>query len=267
MVPTLTDILALLDSMAPSRWAESWDNPGLQVGASSRSIPAIFLSLDPTLQALTRAVHSGARLLLTHHPLIFKPLRQVDRESYPGDVICEALAREVSIVSAHTNLDVAPGGINDMLADLLELRHVEVLEGMAGSDGAGLGRIGDLPSAEPLPAVVSRIKRLIGVDHLRVAGRDAAEIRRVAVVGGSGGSMVRCAAGRGADLLLTGDVGHHHALEAESVGIALVDGGHFHTERAAFRRFAGTLKAEMNDRGWSVTVVVDGDDHDPLRHM
>ena len=266
MTPELKDVLVLLEKIAPSRLAESWDNPGLQVGSYVQEIRKIYITLDPTPDALRSAHKREAQLLLTHHPLLFGSLNHLDIHSYPGDVITEAVKREISVVTLHTNLDVAMGGINDILADLLDLQHVEILKEAEGAEGAGLGRIGDLPRETTLVDLVKRIKRIFDNDNLRVIGREDCRIARLAVVGGSGGSLVSLAFERGADLLLTGDTGYHHALEAEALGIALIDGGHFHTEKTAFGIFGERLKALVAAEGWEVTVEVDESQAEPMRH-
>ena len=143
MAPTVTDLLNLLESVSPASLAEPWDNPGLQVGAPSQRIQTIFTSLDPTPGALQRALDAHAQILLTHHPLIFKPVSQINSEVFPGDVIARAIKEDVSVVCAHTNLDASTAGINDILADLLGLVNVAVLKEDAGMKGSvGLGRIG-----------------------------------------------------------------------------------------------------------------------------
>ena len=264
MVPRIRDILDRLENIAPTVLAETWDNPGLQVGSYSQEITKVFLSLDPTLKALNSAKRRNAQLLFTHHPLIFKPLSRLDINTYPGDVIAEALTSGICVIAAHTNLDMAKGGINDILADLLELETVEVLEEKDEVEGAGLGRIGDLPAAISLSVFVEKVKRVFGAEQVKVVGREDEQIRRLAVVGGSGGSMISLASKKGADLLVTGDIGHHHALEAESLGIALIDAGHFHTEKTAFGAFAEHLRAMVTEWGWKVAIEVDEDENDPM---
>ncbi len=264
MVPRIKDILDGLEKIAPTVLAEPWDNPGLQVGSYFQEISKIFFSLDPTLKALRSAGRRNAQLLLTHHPLIFKPLSRLDINTHPGDVIVEAAKSKVSVIAAHTNLDMAKGGINDILADLLELQHVEVLEKKDETESVGLGRIGDLPSAERLSALMKKVKKIFGADQIKVVGRKDEQVRRLAVVGGSGGSLVSLSFKRGADLLVTGDIGHHHALEAESLGIALIDAGHFHTEKKAFGVFAEHLRAMVTEWGWNVAIEVDEDETDPM---
>jgi dinuclear metal center YbgI/SA1388 family protein len=266
MVPTINDILDRLDKIAPTVLAEPWDNPGLQVGSYSQEITKIFLSLDPTLKALKSAQRRNAQLLFTHHPLIFKPLSRLDINTHPGDVIVEAAKSRVSVIAAHTNLDMAKGGINDILADLLELQNVEVLEQKDEAEYAGLGRIGDLPAAVRLSVLVEKVKRVFGTEQVKFVGREDEQVRRLAVVGGSGGSLVSLAFKKGADLLVTGDIGHHHALDAESLGIALIDAGHFHTEKTAFGAFAERLRAMVTEWGWKVVIEVDEDETDPMGH-
>jgi dinuclear metal center YbgI/SA1388 family protein len=268
MIPKLKDILDLLEEIAPLRLAEEWDNPGLQVGIHSQEVGKVFVSLDPTLQALKKAVKAEAQLLLTHHPLIFQPLSHLDGDLYPGNVIFEALRHGVAIVAAHTNLDVARGGINDMLADLFHLSDVEVLQPVEGNSGRdiGLGRIGNIPEPMSLSDMIERVKSVLGSKGLRMVGSKARKIRRVALVGGSGGSLVATASKKGADLLITGDVGHHDALEAESRGLALIDGGHFYTEKEALALFARQLKGLMEKRGWRVEVVSHHDEKNPFQY-
>ncbi|MEE4353789.1 MAG: Nif3-like dinuclear metal center hexameric protein [Desulfatiglans sp.] len=264
MVPRLSDILELLEKIAPSDLAEVWDNPGLQVGRYSQEIRKILFSLDPTIEAIRTAQKGSAQLLLTHHPLIFKPLSRLDTDSFPGNVVSEAIKNGISIVSAHTNLDMAKGGINDVLAGLLDLQNVEVLVRSEKDDEAGLGRIGDLLHPVTLAAMTESIKRILGTGDLKPIGPKDRVVRRVAVVGGSGGDLVHMACERGADILLTGDIGHHQALEARALGIALIDGGHFGTEKAAFRVIADHMRGVVTAEGWKVEIEVDEDEEDPM---
>ena len=267
MVPKLNAILEILEEIAPSTAAEEWDNPGLQVGRLSQEIERILIALDPTLKALREAFKRKAQLLLTHHTLIFRPISSLNQNTYPGDVISEALEKGIAIVSAHTNLDVVQGGINDILADLFGLQNSEVLEirNDLGINGAGLGRIGHLPTPIKLPQVIKRVKEVLGTERIRVFGHKNRKIARVAVVGGAGGEMVPTAAKKGADLLLTGDVRHHEALEAERLGLALIDAGHFHTEKAALGPFAESLRRAFMKRNMEVVVEVYRDETGPTR--
>jgi dinuclear metal center YbgI/SA1388 family protein len=179
-------------------------------------------------------------------------------------VIAQAVGNGIALLALHTNLDAAAGGINDILAELLGLQNVDVLQPVDNTAGAGLGRIGDLRAAVPPEAFRKAASEALGIGNLALIGSEAAgEVRRVAVVGGSGGSLVATAREKGADLLLTGDIGHHHALEAAALGLILVDGGHFATEKAAFRVFGSKLGEAVAKRGWDVSIEVDEGEIDP----
>lgn len=264
MIPKLKDFLDLLEQIAPARLAEPWDNTGLQVGSYYQEVRKIILALDPTLNALTSASKTGAQVLLTHHPLIFKPISRLEIHGYPQNVIFQALKSEIAVVAVHTNLDVARGGMNDILAHMLGLQHVEVLSKTDEEKGVGLGRIGDLPEPTEFSCVVNSIKKALRVEKPGIVGQGDHLVRRLAVVAGSGGSLVSLASEKGADILVTGEVSHHHALEAKSLGIALIDGGHFHTEKAAFRNFAGRLMEVLTGKGWETTVEVYEDETSPI---
>lgn len=265
MIPTLKDILELLESVSPAGLAEPWDNPGLQVGFPSQKIGTIFMSLDPTPKALQRALDVHAQMLFTHHPLIFKPISQINSQNCPGDVIVEAVKNNMAIVCAHTNLDASMGGINDILANLLGLENVEILKKNADSEEpAGLGRIGDLKKPLPLDSILRQISTTFHLEQMKVAGKKDAFVRRLAVVGGSGGSLLAEAHRKRADLFLTGDVTHHVALDAEALGVVLVDGGHFTLENEAFRVFGAHLQKLLKMKKWDVSVKIDEKEADPF---
>lgn len=266
MIPDLKNILSLLNEMAPFHYAEAWDNSGLQVGTGNKPINKIFISLDPSVNALRSALAGNAQLLLTHHPLIFKPLSQLDYATYPGNIIVEAIQKGISVVSMHTNLDVAEGGINDMLANLFSLQNPEVLEARDDLkiDRIGLGRIGDLPAPLGLSSMIEKVKSALDATTVKVLRKEDVEIKRVAVVGGSGGSMVVVASRKGADLLITGDVSHHDALKAEQLGLALIDAGHFSSERAAMVLFADYLQEWLYRKDMDVMVKVYKQEMDPM---
>jgi len=288
--PTLRNLLETLQEIAPEDLAEPWDNPGLQVGFVHQRVEKIALALDHTPESVRFALRHSAQVLLTHHPLIFKPMSSITDSEYPGAVICTAIREGLSVVSIHTNLDAAHGGINTILANLLGLRDVVVLSlrpkvggqtstlvsGFKGSresqnnnDGSttGLGRIGNLTEPCTLSQFVLRTKGILGLDVVKVVGSADRTIRRVAVVGGSGGSLIREAWSAGADLLVTGDVSYHQAREAELLGLAVIDGGHFATERAAFKQFAGRLESEVVARGWDVAILFNDEEKQPLVFM
>jgi dinuclear metal center YbgI/SA1388 family protein len=264
MVPKVSDFLSLLGKMAPWELAEQWDNCGLQVGYHGQEVRKVVVALDPSLAVLRDARERDAQLVFTHHPLIFHPLSSFDVETYPSNAILESAKNGIAVVAAHTNLDACSGGINDILAEILGLRNVTVLDENEHDSAVGLGRIGDWAKPSKLSMAAAKVKDILRLDKLRIVGAPDMWVRRVAVCGGSGGSLVPVAKRKGAELFLTGDVGHHHALAADVSGMALIDGGHFQTERTAFEIFAGRLHDAALSRGWEVCFEINGDEADPV---
>jgi dinuclear metal center YbgI/SA1388 family protein len=269
MTHQLKDMLAILDGIVPFSNAEEWDNPGFQVGFLSDEIKKVLISLDPTVMALQKAGERNAQLLLTHHPLIFKGLASINPDTYPGCVITDAIRSRISIVAVHTNLDMAKGGINDILAGMIGLQDIEALlikEG-AGDRFDGLGRIGNLPETMSLDAVARIIMDSIGSTGLMVLGPPDRGIKKIAILGGSGGAELSHASDKGADLYITGDIRHHEALMAQSLGLALIDAGHFNMERAAMHVFAVRLRDRLNKLGWDLVIEIFEDEKAPMRYL
>lgn len=269
MFPDLKTILELIDKEFPLALAEEWDNSGLQVGADEQIINKILVALDPSPDAVSKAASIGAQLLITHHPLIFKAISCVDPKVYPGNVVKEAIKNDISIIAFHTNLDSARGGLNDILAKILGLQEIDVLGTNENySDGsAGPGRIGNLPEGVDFLSYVKRVKELLKVKTLKVSGPDDALIRRVAVVGGSGSDMIPEAAKKEANLLITGDIGHHDALNARFLGINIIDAGHFNTEKTALGVCMKKLEKIFNDNKMDVTLELFSGETNPLRDI
>lgn len=261
-------ILEVLEGVAPQRLAETWDNPGLQVGGLEDPVRRILISLDPTMESVREATRREAHLLITHHPLIFKSITSIEPSTYPGDVLYEAIQNGMAMVAAHTNLDAAKGGLNDLLAGLLGLEDIFVLQETADPGlEAGLGRVGALPNPLALAEFVHQVKRTFNAPTVGVVGSPNRTIRSVAVVGGSGGSLIAAAAQKRADVLITGDIGHHDALAACTLGMAVIDAGHFLTEKTAMTEFRDTLTFRLEAAGLEgVEVEVYHEEKPPMRY-
>lgn len=214
------DIYDFLDEKYDFSSALSYDNVGLLVGDGRDTVRGILVCLDLTDEAISEAVKIGANLIVTHHPVIFDPLKSVTEQS----LVYRLIRNGISVISAHTNLDQADGGVNDALAESLGLSNVEKI---ADSEGF-LYRIGEFE--EPLSS--DELAKLVG-EKLSVPVKyvgNSSFIKRVAVCGGSGGSMLSDVLLSGADAFVTADVKHNVFMEAHSSGITLIDAGHFNTE-------------------------------------
>ena len=216
---------------------------------------------------MKKASSTGAQLLLTHHPLLFRGVSCIDLNTYPGDVICEAVKNDIAIVAAHTNLDSARTGINHHLAKEIGLTGIEVLEPreLYGEGGYGIGVIGDLPEPSDLLSFSRLIKDLFGLDAAKIIGPDESIVKRIAVVGGSGRDFINTAVEKKADLLITGDIGHHDALTAKTLNISVIDAGHFKTERAALSGFVMNLDKLFENNKMNITIELFDEETDPVR--
>lgn len=216
---TVQNVYEAIDKAAAFSLALDFDNPGLLVGDPQEAVKSAVVALDVTEEVIQEAVSRGANLIVTHHPVIFHPMRRVT-----ADTLVYRLIREgISVISAHTNLDIAAGGVNDILAGLLELQDA----GPAGTEN--LMRVGTLKRGMTPPEFAYYVKQKLDLPALRYCDGGRA-IERVAVVGGSGGSMLEEAALAGCEAFVTGDVKHDVMLDAAHRQITLLDAGHFGTE-------------------------------------
>lgn len=230
----VNDIYQYLDSVAPFATQLDFDNAGLLVGRGSAEVTRVLVALDITTAVIQEAVDMGAQLIVSHHPVIFHPLKSVVEGDSTGEKVLTLAEHGIAAICAHTNLDAAQGGVNDLLAKQLGLTQIEQLH----QDGVdeqgrpyGIGRVGVLETIAPLDtaAFAAKVKSDLNAAGVRYA--DAGKpVCRVAVGGGSCGSMLRDAVASGCDTFVTADVKYDVFLEAKELGINLLDAGHFATE-------------------------------------
>ena len=258
MVCRVKDVVGWLDETFPPSWAEGWDLVGLQLGDPEAPVEAVLVALDPTVAAVQEAVRGGASLLVTHHPLWLRPIAAIHRQDPAGRVIWAAVRGGVSIFCAHTNLDRAPGGPNDLLARRLELQRVEPLLD-------GMGRVGEIPGLLSLESLCHWVQSRLHCAPVRVAGPPLQEVRRVALCCGSGGALLDEAHRCGAQVLVTGDGKYHDARKAEALGMALLDVGHFASERPMIPWLTDRLDAASRLLGWGMRVMEYQGEREPFR--
>jgi dinuclear metal center YbgI/SA1388 family protein len=260
---TVKDLLKTLDKIAAFSLAEQWDNVGLMVGDPDQKIKGVLVALDPTEEVLAEAKECGADCIITHHPLIFNPLKVIYTNQPLGRFLRRALKNEISVIGCHTNLDQAAGGVNDVLAESLDMVDSRVLAPTGkGQDTAenpeasdiGFGRVGRL--AEPLSskAFVERMCVFFNLPVLRVAGKLPEEISIVAVCGGSGSELAEAAFVSGAQVYITGEVKHSTARWAEASGFCIIDAGHFATENPVVESLVKVLGDVFAEQGINVPV-------------
>ncbi|MBR5155897.1 MAG: Nif3-like dinuclear metal center hexameric protein [Clostridia bacterium] len=231
----LSKIIEELELIAPSEAKCSWDNVGLLVGDESQRISRVFVCLDITSENVKSAVDFGADLIISHHPLIFEPLKNITESTVTGSIVRTLVKHNISAFCMHTNFDVADGGMNDLLAAKLGLENVRKFTpdecmGECGEVLDGIGRVGVLERPMPLSDFLLHIKSVLGSKALKYAGNLNETVQTVALCSGSGGTEMYAAYHSGADVYVTADLKHDHGRIAEEIGLNIIDAGHFETE-------------------------------------
>lgn len=235
---TIRDINSKLEMLAPACLGEAWDNDGIMLcGNLDKQVERVLVCLDVTTKAIENAKQTGVQLIISHHPLIFRPLKRIYGESF--EKISQLIESDISVLSYHTRLDSAENGVNFALAKALGLCEISPYGGENGCSG----RIGELESECSIKEFVKRLKDAIGAKCVRVGMCDKEAVKKVALLGGSGKDFVGDAQRCGCDVFVTGEVPHNVFLEARSRGIYIVEAGHYFTENQICQSLCQTLKA------------------------
>ena len=365
----LQDLLGLLTARSPPQWAESWDNVGLQVGDPTDEVRRVLVCLDAGDAALEAALTAEAQAIVSHHPLIFSPIKSLSPRDETGKTIFRAIRSGISILSVHTNLDRAPEGLNAWLARRLGLEDTAALasgdsklfklvvfvprgyeeqvaealfRGGAGHLGKydqcsfqapgvgsfrpgqgaapflgkvgeieraeeirletvvpgealnrvlaklqkshpyeevafdviplanrrsdlGLGRIGRLSAPLLLSDFARQVKSKLSAPWIRTVGDLDRPVQKIALCGGSGGSLIGEALRQGADVLVTGDLKYHEARRAEAEGMALIDAGHFASEHLMVSELAAILRGESERRQMDIEFIETEGEEEPFK--
>lgn len=249
------EIIEILNKLAPEVMACEWDNPGLIAGRGEKEVKKILLALDATDTVIEEAVSTGTDLLLTHHPLIFKPLKRINDGEFIGRRLIKLIQNDISYYAMHTNFDAAPGCMGDLAADALMLDNRRVLEVMGTTkqeDGKeaeyGIGKTGSLLQPMPLAMLAQFVKKTFEIPFVTVYGEEIQfqSIRKVAICPGAGGSLLKEALKSGAEAYITGDIGHHDGIDSVANGMAVIDAGHFGIEQI-FMKFMENYLTERLD--------------------
>jgi len=261
----IQDIIDILHEIAPPALAEPWDNVGLLVGDPRAKAKSLLVALDPTLTLLDEALAIGANVIITHHPVIFHPLKSLRTDQPLGHFLSEALKRDIHIIACHTNLDSAENGVSDILAQSLELKQITPLVPAQDdpSQPCGLGRIGSYPSPVPASICIEKLRLTCKAPWLLEAGIRPERVKTIAVCGGSCSEFAQAAMDAGADLFITAEVKHSVARWAEEAGFWIIDGGHFATEQLALPWLQERLQKDIQGRNLDNSVSL-AQQHAPL---
>lgn len=252
---TVREIYETLSERIPESLREEWDNDGIMCCPDDASeIKRVLISLDVTEEIVDYAINGGFDLILSHHPLIFKPLHSLDIENNIARKLIKLASANVSVISLHTRADKVRGGVNDCLARILGLADIEPF----GDDC--LGRIGRLEVETGFDEFAEHLKSVLGIEHMTVS-EAYVPVFTVAVVGGDGKSYIREAIEAGADTFVSGNLSYNAMEEAAEQGINLIEAGHYATEFPVTGFFANLL------RKMDPTLFVEIVGSNMLRHM
>ncbi len=243
----------------PLSSAYEWDNVGLQVGTMNKELTGILIALDATKEVVQEALDKDCNLVITHHPLIFKPLQAIATDAYKGQLIATLIKNDITVFSSHTNYDRGEAGMNEALAARIELENTEILD--FDTEEAGIGRIGDIAPMS-LQEAIKHVKARLGMEKARLITKKplTKKVARIAISGGSGAHHMFAAKMKGADLYVTGDVSYHQAHDMLQIGLTALDIGHY-----AEKIFREALKKELEAYGVEAPIHLATSERDPFQ--
>ena len=259
---TVADILKFVETLAPKSMKMDWDNVGLLCGSKATPVTKVLVALDPFAHVCQEAADWGAELIVTHHPLIFQAMKAITDDTSIGRSILTLCRNGISAINAHTNLDCAPGGVNDVLAQKLDLENIHVIDPSGVDENGnewGLLRCGQV-AQQPLGAFLAHVKDALGCEGLRYVDSGKA-VQKVAVGGGSCASELMDALRAGCDTFVTADIKYNQFWDAQDLGINLIDAGHFATENPVVAVLADKIAAAFPD----LEVKISENHHDCMK--
>lgn len=252
-----------LMELAPEDYAMEWDNSGLLLGKSDKEVKRIMIAVDVDDRTIQEATDWRADLLISHHPLLFKTVKRITNDDMIGRRIINLLQSDVAYYAMHTNYDVCRMG--QLAAEILKLIHTEPIEETKELNGqaVGIGVMGQLKEECTLSEFVRFVKSAFGLEEIRYFDREGT-VRNIAVCPGSGSSVIKTAIQKGADVLVTGDIGHHDGIDARDQGLAILDAGHYGLEyifmedvkNYLYREFGAEIEIRTMEKKMPYSVLV-----------
>jgi len=260
MVLLVKDIIKFLEEKFPPSLALGWDNIGLHIGDANREVCTIMVALEATTAVIEEAIEEDIDLIIAHHPFIFSPLKSIDFTTPKGENIKKLIQNNIALYVMHSNYDIAKDGMGDVLAKkigLLDIKPFSMIDAIHGE-----GRVGKLEKVINIDELSNILYENFSpyIDSIRhIEGENIEKIETVAVIGGSGAKYIHDAKGVGADLLVTGDIKYHDAMDAKDIGLSILDIGHY-AEVVMEEHVAGLLVEQFD-----VEVVRPSVSKNPIR--
>lgn len=241
------------ESFAPKTIAFTNDPVGLQIGNVNNDIKRVMVTLDVRPEVVDEAIKQNCDMIFSHHPLIFRPIKNLDLSNPQNQMYAKLIQNSILVYSAHTNLDVAKGGMNDWLTEAMGLNHVQMV--YSNHYDTNIGRIGVLPTPVTVEEFAKTLKKIFNLDGLRLVANDnKAMVKNVAVVGGDGGKFYPEMLKAGADVFVTGDVYYHTGHDMLADGINVVDVGH-NVEKICIPKLASLFNEWKANNDWKVEII------------
>lgn len=248
------EIIKILVKKFPDTNAEAWDNVGLIIGNHKKEVKKVQFSLDVTENAIEHAIKHNVDLIISHHPLIFKAIKQINSYNLLGKKLLKLMKHNINVYTLHTNLDSSYAGLNDYLLSKLEVKKSKVISLNENQD-AGIGRYFDLDKDVSIKDYTAFIKNKLDIEQMRYVGNNFdKKIKRVGIINGSAMDYWKTAKKLGIELFITGDISYHNALDAKEEGLNLLDFGHYESERF----FYELIKEELKGLGIEFYIYNDG---------
>lgn len=239
------EINKIIEQKYGKKYALSWDNVGLQIGRSDKEVKRIFVALDLTDEIIEEAIEWGADMIATHHPMIFKPLKNITDQDFIGRRVLQLIQHDICYYAMHTNYDVIK--MAELAGDKLGMKEAEILEVTYSDEEmtAGIGRIADLDEKMSLKDCCEWVKEVFGLPNVKVFGDPDKMIGRIAISPGSGKSMIKASLDKKVDVLITGDIDHHEGIDAVAQGMMIIDAGHYGIEHIYIEDMKGFFEENL----------------------
>lgn len=257
-------IANLLQEIAPVDLAEDWDNVGFQVGNINLEIDRVLIALEVTPEVVKEAKKKNIDLIVTHHPLIFKGLKKLTSDNNISEMVIDLIKSNIHLYVSHTNMDIANKGLNNYLANLLDLKRIKQLSDENGE--MSLGVAGYLNSPLKIDKLSQKVKNVLDIKTLKIVKSNDKKIRKVGICTGAGSDLIRKMKKNGCRCFITGDIKYHEAQMAKMLDLNIIDGGHFHTEKIFIDFISEYLNERIQKKGYDVKIIKSDIDINPFKY-
>lgn len=267
------DVADIIEKIAPVDLQEEWDNSGFQIKFADSCATRILTCLEMNMDILREASEKSCDMIITHHPLIFSGIKKIKSEDVSGNIIIHLIKRGISLYSCHTPFDKVKGGNNDVIADVIGLTSLKNLEGknvenpdkmVLRRSEFDIGRIGNFEKTLRVRDIAEKLCRNLEIDSrkIRISGDIDKEIKTAGICTGAGAEFAKVALSNGCGLFITGDIKYHEACEAASMGLAVIDAGHYGTEKTFGENMKSKLEKYLDGKA---EIIVSSISTDPFK--